>query len=230
MQGLTISQPGARLVFKSAEEEINNAGFTTQRAKLTQAELITMVPLIGGQSQYNIPMLVNTNGSTGIQLANENRLALQDAFVTGMLGFFLCLRASTSDFAFQLFTYPSLAVFTAAQAAALQVLYNSWLSLTVDQTQLISFYSMQKHLQINNMQAAADPADAGARDETTGNADGYYPTEPNWVFIGSTNIQYQITLPAALPSTGTGAPPANAYMCFIHRGVRAQNVTRIVNG
>jgi hypothetical protein len=224
MSGVNVTQPGKRMVFKAAVDEMTAAGVSTQRAVLTQSELRTEIPLTTGSTQFTIPMLVNQNGPNGIQFNSEKRLALQDAFVAGSMSIRLAAPTSTADYTFEMYSYPSLAVFSAAQALALQVIYNGWLSLIVDQKVLTPYWSVDKHFKVNQTQAATAPYTAGARDQTDHSCDGFFPIEPNWVFIGNTNINYQLNLPAAISTLLAGT-----RLIIVHEGVYAQNATKLGN-
>lgn len=217
-----ISQPGVRMVYEAAVNEMNATNNPLARAKLTQSYLRSEVPLTTGTSQYNIPILTNQNpyGST---TQTEKRLALQDTFFIGSLGVFLAVKASASDLSYQIYPYPSLyAGFTAAEQLAMNAFYNGWISLTVGQNVLITQWDLWRHYNTNQTQGGA-PATAPL-DQFCGASDGFYPVEPNVTHIGSTNIQMTLTLPAGITSL-----PANTFAVFIHRGVNAQNVTAVNN-
>lgn len=217
-----VTNPGTRMVYNGAVEEMGATNNPLARAKLTQSYLRTEIPLTTGVSQYNVPILVNQNpyGST---TQTEKRLALQDTFFVGQLGVFLAVKASASDLSYQTYAYPSLyAGFSEAQQLAMNAFYNGWLSLSVGQNVLITQWDLWRHYCTNQTQGGA-PASAPL-DQWCGASDGWYPVEPNYTHIGSTNIQMTLTLPAGITSL-----PANTFCIIIHRGVNAQNVTVVNN-
>jgi hypothetical protein len=60
------------------------------------------------------------------------------------------------------------------------------------------------------------------KDSNDGSANGFYPTEPNFILNGAANIQAFITLPAAMSSV-----VSNSRIVVIWRGIKLQNVTSI---
>jgi hypothetical protein len=232
-----ISQPGTRLIYQTAKAEMQAAGLSLQRAVLTQSELRSEVVLNTTTTNYTIPILINQNpyGNTS---ATEKRLQLQDAFLVGSLGFFIGIRTATGDYSYPLWTYPTLegGFFTAALRRDFYALYNGSMSLTVDQKVLITYWDMWKHFKVNQTQAqvGVTAQTVFPTDETDLSSDGFYPVEPNVVHIGSTNIQMNISLPAAiaaLPTDGTipTSTVTDVRLICLQRGVLAQNVTSITN-
>jgi hypothetical protein len=222
MNGITISQPGLRMVYKSAVDEVLKSGNTLQQAKLTQAYLRAEIPLVTGTSQYPIP-IINTQNFYNSTSPSEKKIVQQDVFFIGQLGVFLAVKASASDTSYQIYPYPSLyAGFTAAEQLAMNNFYNGWISLTVDNNVLIPEWDLWRHYNTNQTQGGA-PASAPL-DQFTGGADGWYPMEPNVTHIGSTNIVMTINLPNAIT-----ALPANCFAIVMHRGVKAQNITVVNN-
>lgn len=206
--------------------EMAAANISLQTAVLTQSELRSEIPLNTTTTNYVVPILVNTNPYTGGTTPTERRLQLQDAFVTGSIGMFLAVPSSGTDVAYTIFSYPSLAKFTATQQQNLNALYNGYMTLNVSNKTLIVYWDLWKHYKVNQTQAGVGVTAQTIFpiDEADFTTDGFYPVEPNVLHIGSTNINMSIVLPAAIATL-----PANAKLVIIQRGVLAQNVTSVTN-
>jgi hypothetical protein len=224
---LQTSQMNLREVYRSAQKELELAGYTQQVAKLTQSELRTEIRLNTASSQYSVPLLINQpNNFNGTISPTEKRLNLQDAFLVSAFGVFLAVPASAaaaSIGAYFLSSFPSLEQgFTYAEALAMTTLYNGFMLLNVSQNVLIPYWDLWKHWKVNqtqNVAAATLPLDQ--QDFTT---DGFYPMEPSIIHVGSTNIQMSINLPGAI-----SVLPALTTLIIIQRGILFQNVTSVTN-
>lgn len=216
-----ISQPGTRMVYAQAMQEMASANISADRAVLTQSELRSEFNLNVTTTSYQVPILINQNPNA-LQTATERRLQLQDAFVVGQIGIFITAPLTATDTTYQLLTYPSLAKFTAPQALAMNSFYNGYMMLTVNQRVLVTYWDLWKHYKINQTQASATPPPV---DQVDFSSDGFFPCEPGLVHIGSTNNLMQIVLPAAV----SALPTNGVKVVVIQRGVLAQNVTSVTN-
>lgn len=220
---------GARLVFENAKAAINKAfpiapGQTRPQAselcKLTQSYLRLEREFIAGLTSYEFPMLINQiNQQQGVMFNTEQRLNQQDSFVTSEVGIFLAAPASGTDATFLLDTYSNPVVY-GANAVAMQTLYNGQLSVTVNNDILIPTWDVARHYYAPETQATAAPGAGSPLDQRRLSCDGFYPMEPNVVFIGSKKNVVKIELPAA-PAT----VQANSRIVILFRGVLAQNST-----
>jgi hypothetical protein len=221
------SQPGVRSIYKAAAAEMAAAGISLQTAILTQSELRSEIPISAGTTQYQVPILINSNPYQTGAYTTERRLQLQDAFLVGSFGMYLAVPTGAGDYAFALTTYPSLlSGFTAAQQRNMNALYNGYMVLTVSQKVLIPYWDLWKHYKVNQTQAnvGVTAQTVFPIDETDLTTDGFYPVEPNIVHIGSTNINMVLNLPQAIATF-----PANTRIVVLQRGVLAQNVTSVTN-
>ncbi len=219
---LGMNSMEARMVFDNASKAISKA-FSDKpdilrQVKLTQGFLRVSQALVVGQTLYQFPILVN---ETQLGIFNtETRLNQQDSFVLSELGIFVSAPASAADATYRLQTYPNTQVFTGANAAALQSIYNGSLSLTINNDILIPKWDLFRHLVINETQQTAALGAGSPNDKIIGAIDGFYPVEPNIVFIGSKNNVLQVQLPV-----GVTAIQANSRIEILMRGVVAQNST-----
>jgi hypothetical protein len=215
----------ARLVYENAKMNLQQAGVNLQTAKLTQSFLRLENTMLTGKTQWQFPVLNNQNNFSGTIFPTEQRLNQQDSFVTAMLGIFVSLPTGATDATFILHTYPNITVFTAADATPLETLYNSYLQLAVNNDIILPAWDVSRHRLVPQTQNGILPFTAATvlpEDQIDGSSDGYYPVEPNLVFIGSKNSVLNLIMPQAL-----SAVAANTRVSIILRGVLAQNSTII---
>jgi hypothetical protein len=220
----------SRYVFDNASDMLQEAGLDIQNSVLTQSDLVLEQQLATGLTQYQFPVLNNQNGPANTMFNTEIRLNQQDSFVASAWGAFLLKAATVVDATFIVHTYPNPVTFAGAGvAAALETIYNSYCKITANNQVILPVWHLSRHRNVPQSQAVA--GDAGvypgiAYDQIDLSSDGFYPMEPNVVFIGSKNYQIQVVLPAALAAVdGTGTPSDRLRLHY--RGVLAQNSTII---
>jgi hypothetical protein len=222
------STVGSRLAFEKAKEGIQRAGFSLGQAVLSQSYLRLEVSLSTSITNYQFPVLVNDVSASATAATNlEQRLNLQDAFYCSQIGLFFGVPGSSTATNFQLCTYPNTTVFSAANTAtSLFNWYNSSLSLTVNNRQIVPAYDLYRHYSVPQQQTTAD-ADYSTsgidyRDQQDGGTSGFYPIEPGWVLVGSKQNTLQVQLASAMAAVET-----NSRAILILRGHLAQNVTPV---
>lgn len=222
------STVGTRLAFEKAKEAINKAGFSLGQAVLSQSYLRLEVALSTTVTNYQFPVLQNDVSSTNsTSFSTERRLALQDSFVCSSFGLFFAKPSSSTATNFQLVTYPNASIFSGANTAtSLYNWYNSSLSLTVNNRQIVPAYDLYRHYSVPMQQETAN-ADYSAsainyKDEQDGAESGFYPIEPAWVLVGSKQNVLQVQLAASMAAVET-----NSRAIIIMRGHLAQNVTPV---
>jgi hypothetical protein len=222
------STVGTRLAFEKAKQAINTAGFSLGQAVLSQSYLRLEVALSTTITSYQFPVLTNDVSSSNTQSFNtESRLNLQDAFVCSSIGLFFCKPSSTTATNFQLFTYPNSQNFTASNtASSLLNWYNSSLTLTVNNRQIVPAYDLYRHYSVPMQQQVTAPYysanTATFLDQQSGADSAFYPVEPAWVLVGSKQNSLQVQLPQAMAAVET-----NSRAVLILRGHLAQNVTPV---
>jgi hypothetical protein len=214
----------ARLVYENAKQNLKDAGVNLQAAKLTQSFLRLENQMIVGKNQWQFPVLNNQPNFSGVIFPTEQRLNQQDSFVTAMLGVFVSLPTGPTDATFILHTYPNVTLFTAADATPLETLYNSYLQLAVNNDIILPAWDVSRHRLVPQTQngVIVTAQTVIPEDQIDGSSDGYFPVEPNLVFIGSKNSVLNLIMPAALTAVA-----ANTRVSIILRGVLAQNSTII---
>ena len=216
-----MTQHGARLVFDNAKSLVNNAGFSVGQAVLSQSYLRSEVAMSTSTTSYQIPILVN---SAGTSFPTNNLLNLQDGFVVSSIGIFVAIPAAATTTAFPLYTYPNATAFsTSGAATALYNLYGGKLSVVVNNRQIVPSWDLYRHLYVPQTQQGA-AATATTIDQNDATEFGYYPVEPNIVLVGSKNNVISLELPGAISTLQAGVAPR---IVVIMRGILAQNVTPV---
>jgi hypothetical protein len=212
-----VSAISQRMSFDNASALLEQEGISAKRARLTQSYLRAEVQALVTRTVYQFPIIVNQPDSGNFP--TQNKLNLQDAFVSNEFGIFVAAPASATDTAFKLVTYPNLTVFPTANAAAgLRTLYNGRLRVTLNNDVIVPAWDVSRHYVAPQFQQSG----ATNTDENDFSSDGFFPVEPNLIISGAGNYVVQLELPAAL-----AAVEANQRIIFIARGILAQNVTSV---
>lgn len=175
----------------------------------------------------------NVKENTGTTLPTEKRLSLNDAFIITHMALFVKKVASATPTAVQhanadLFPYRNPAVFDGTNDANLDGIYNSTLSLAVNQVKHIpgmNTFSFKRvpDAQKGNINAAiAGPVTyTTATDGRPNSLYGYVETDLI-VLTGSQNIDIQIALPTGWSGTFAESSESN-YAVLMVAGYLAQN-------
>jgi hypothetical protein len=197
-------------------------------AVLVQHTIRGEVQLSTNATQYNIPVLQNSQGQ-GVNAATptSNLLSLQDAFVCTSLGVLMAKKASLTDVAFDTYAWLPANVFSTSgtAAAGVGIYANGSIKLTVNQAVIAPYWDLMRHYNSSRTQpaTAADYTASGinyiaSKDSST---DGFYPVQPGWFFDGAGNVQMTLQLP--------GAPAAvepYQFAVFQMRGFLLQNASQ----
>jgi hypothetical protein len=221
------TQIGQREVFNNARKLVDAAGLSTNATVLSQSYLRTEVAMSTSTTSYHIPILVNDNQNGATSSYNtSNLLNLQDAFVVSSILIGWGAPSSATDTAWIPQTYPNAAAAgTVAIATALNGIYSSNLQVNINNKQILTGWDALRHYyvpQTQNLTTTQLVTTAISQADLSEN--GFYPVEPNLVFVGSKNNQVSLNLPAALSSV-----PANGFgrIVIIFRGILAQNCTSV---
>jgi hypothetical protein len=183
------NQVGARMVFDNVKSK------TEKNLRTTQSFLRLEQALAVGKTLYQFPVMVN---ETQLGIYNtEQRLNGNDSFVISSMGIFLAAPTAATDAAYKLYTFPSPEAFTTAlSAAAAMVLYNSRLSVAVNNNKLLPAWDILRHFKVPQTQFTA--ATNSPATQVDGAEDGWYPVEPNITLLGNLNNVIQIEFPVGL--------------------------------
>jgi hypothetical protein len=217
----------SRLVYENAKKSLQEANVSIQAAKLTQSFLRLENKVNTTSNKFVFPVLNNQpSGTPGVaQFNTEQRLNQQDSFVSAMWGVFISKPSSDTDATFVLHTYPNAATFSGAgTAAAAETLYNSLFQLSVNNDIILPAWDVSRHRLVPETQSGVGitAQTVFPIDEIDLGSDGFYPVEPNLVFIGSKNNVLTLLMPAAFAAVETFE-----RISVIFRGVLAQNSTII---
>jgi hypothetical protein len=220
-----MSTTGLRLVYANAKNTLMRHNINPAKAVLSQSYLRFEAPLTTTTTQYNLDVLVNDNLNPNN--VTQNKLNLQDAFISSQIGIFIGIPVTNSvaEGRVKLYAYPDRTAFTPAIAANLETLYNGFLSLTVNQRVIVPSWDLYRHYCAPITQIGQLPGTTTAGDidnSTDFSTNGFANVEPNMVFVGSKKNQLTVTLPQALVSV-----PTNARLVVICRGLLAQNSTSV---
>jgi hypothetical protein len=220
------STVNARFVYDNALQILAKYNITADQAKLTMSDLVLEQQLLTTLTQYTFPVLSNDNGPSGSRFNTEIRLTQQDVFIASSWGVFLCKPTSGTDATFIAQTYPNPQVFTTGGvSAAAETIYNSYCKMTVNNDVILPVWHLSRHRMVPQTQQ--EPLIAGVENaipysQIDLSQDGFYPVEPNILFVGSKGYQIVVIFPAALAAVETFM-----RLRIHYRGVLAQNTTII---
>lgn len=224
-----MSQINQRLVFRNAVKSMVKAGVNPASAVLSQSYLRLERLASSTVTNYQFGVLSNDVPQGSSVRTNEQRLSLQDSFFVSSIQMFISLASSSTTTSYTPMSYPNPHVFTDAGAAtALMNLYNSNISLTVNNRTIATSWDTLRHYEVpQTQQTAINNTTAGnASDMLSGGFSASYAVEPNWVLIGSKNNVLQINLPSAIGTLQTTSSPSTVIILML-RGVLAQNSTSV---
>jgi hypothetical protein len=229
MSNYQQSQVNARLVYENAVKICARAQVPVPASKLTQSFLRLEQLIVTTKAQYQFPILVNNNGPANTLFNTEQRLNQQDSIITSAWGFYFAIPTSGTDATFRLLSYASQNApnFTTAGAAvAAQTVYNSIFNIAVNNTIIVPAWDVFRHIFIPQTQNGViiTAQTIVPTDQIDGSGDGFFPVEPNLVWIGSQNIVINLIMPAAI---GTAQAGGFSRLVLIFRGLLAQNSTII---
>jgi hypothetical protein len=218
-----INQIGARLTFENARSFVQSQGYDVSQAVLTQSYVRSEVAISASVTNYRLPIVITDNSST---IFNTMRpVNLQDVHVVSSLFVGLAAPSSSTDAAFPVCSYPSIgAGFSAAEADAALTLYNGFLSIQVNNQNVLPSYDILRSYYVPQTQGGVGitAQTVFPVDQFDGADNGFYPIEPNLLLNGGANIVANIVLPAAIATV-----KANSRIITIFRTILCQNVTSV---
>jgi hypothetical protein len=218
-----INQISARLTFENARSFVQSQGYDVSQAVLTQSYVRSEVAISASVTNYRLPIVITDNSST---IFNTMRpVNLQDVHVVSSLFIGLAAPSSSTDTAFPVCSYPSVgAGFTAAQADAALTLYNGFLSIQVNNQNVLPSYDILRSYYVPQTQGGVGitAQTVFPVDQWDAADNGFYPIEPNLLLNGGANIVASIVLPAAISTV-----KADSRIVAIFRTILCQNVTSV---
>lgn len=228
-----MTNPNMRLVFDNAKDLLHEFGYDVQKAKLTQSFIRSEVAMATTQSRLHLPVLV-TDAQNGNAFNTERRLQLTDVFIVSSLNVQVAKPSSATATNFDTFNFGDPGVFSTANCASsiLGAYKNGFLSMIVDNDQMLPAWDLEQHYKSPATQATTNPLLAYAGATTTisninavdGSNDGIVPCEPNFILTGNSNIDFSLNLIGAM-----AAVEASSRWIIRLRGVLAQNCSKVAS-
>ena len=218
-----INQIGARLTFENARSFVQSQGYDVSQAVLTQSYVRSEVAISASVTNYRLPIVITDTSSTIFNTASP--VNLQDVHVVSSLFVGLAAPSSATDAAFPVCSYPSLSAgFSAAEADAALTLYNGFLSIQVNNQNILPKYDILRSYYVPQTQGGVGitAQTVFPVDQWDAADNGFYPIEPNLLLNGGANINASIVLPAAIATV-----KANSRIVAIFRTILCQNVTSV---
>lgn len=218
---------GQREVYDNAKQLLIDNGYNVQKAKLTQSQIRSEVAMSASSTKLHLPIIIN-DSQNGNAFNTEKRLQLQDVFIVSSISVLAAKPASATDGMFDLFTYGNRTVFsTANTATSIQGVYaNGSISMIVDNDQVLPYYPLNWHLRTPETQQGINTGYTASAvnlfDARDGSNDGIIQIEPNFILSGSSQIDANINLPAAMTAVET-----NSRWVVLFYGLLAQNCSKI---
>jgi hypothetical protein len=213
---------GLRMVFENSKTLVNQLGYDTSHAVVTQSYLRSDVYLSTTSASYQVPILVNQIVGGGTNSVRNQLLNLQDLFVVSSVQILLG-KGTTSDGAAPFYTYNDAAAFPTG-ANALYALYNSSMSIISNNSQIVPAWDILKHYFAPQTQQGITQWDGGEAtiNQLDASMNAEYPVEPNFVINGAANYQIALNLPSAPNDLDE-----YTFVSFQFRGCLLQNCTSI---
>lgn len=209
------------LGLRQAYATIKNAYKAKQRNPVTTAsDLRSLVPVVTGKTQYTFPIIVGDDANNYPEAILLNRA---DAFTAVEIGIFIGAKSSTSDTAYDWYSYPNATIFTASGAAtAFKTLFNNaFLNATINNVQYLQNYSISRLRKAPVVQTGLTYGytTSGATapngvDAFNGQVDGFYPLVPTLQLSGTSKIDITLNLSSGLTAASSGS----YVICLAVRG------------
>ena len=169
----------------------------------------------------------NAPGTSSVRIT-ETRLAPTDNFLATEVGFYIYKTASAGATGTKIVlnTFPNSLVYTGSgEAANLQSLYNSKLSVKINGTQIVENWDLLRHYRVGNAQKSVLTAASGtgnAWDASTWDSAsyGFFPLTPQVTFKGQSKNEVSVSLPESIALAGTSS---DNIAVLIFRGLLIQN-------
>lgn len=189
--------------------------------RLTQSRLRLEQPFVINSNTYNFPILNNIQNQAQ-QFNTEVRLTQQDSFVPTAIAVYVGAPTGTNDDTFELKSYLSPFVFGAANAVAMEPLYNGQMNWLINQIQYLVSWPVQWHKHVPQTQQTAAVGAGSPIDQFDGSMDGMKDMQPYILLIGTDNIKISIVTPL-----NCTAITANSRIILTIDGILAQNSSAI---
>lgn len=222
---------------RQAYSTIKSAYRSKQRNPVTTAsDLKLIVPMSTTKTNYSFPVLVGDDPTN-----NPNAILLNrsDAFTATEMGVFVGAAASSTDTAFDWYSYGNALAgngMTSAIATQLKTLFNNAIiNIAINNVQYLQNFAtlrlrkvpvVQTAMTLSGNNAATSLAGTNTQlpvDSFNGEVDGYYPLVPTLQLSGTSKLDLQILLPSALSANPTAGYIMLAFRGFLSLGASNLN-------
>lgn len=189
---------------------------------VTTQSYLRLEQVLGSQSSINFPVLVNDGAAN----KNEKRLAITDAFTITSLAVAIYKQAAGGNIsAGVLDTFPNPLTYTGAgEAAALQAIYNGYLSMRINSVVFIDSLDVYRFYRAGTAQRGVEttttPSTYVASEYNRGDYP-FYSLTPGIRLSGATKNELSLTLPE--PAAMAGGGGTVNYCVLYLRGFLEQN-------
>lgn len=202
------------LGLRQAYQTIKNAYASKGRNPVTTAsDLRLVVPVSSTKTSYTFPVLVGDDPNNYPEAILLNRA---DAFTSIDLALMVGKKSSSTDLAYDWYSYGNISEFGATDGDALKVLFsNSTLSVAINNVQYLQNFSTLRFKQIGMTQngstawSSATYTNQESMDENTG----FMSLVPTLQLSGTSKIDITLNLPTALTTSGVGS---GSYVIGLH--------------
>lgn len=194
---------------RQAYTVIKNAYKAKQRNPVTTAsDLRSIVPVVGGKTQYTFPIIVGDDTNNYPESILLNRA---DAFTAIEMGLFIAKKSNATDVAYDIFSYPNSVEFGSETDAFRTLFNNSTINATINNVQYLQNFSTQRFRTTGATQqglgygaASATPAVASTVVDEFNSGYGFTAIVPTLQLSGTSKIDLTVNLPAGLTAAGSG--------------------------
>jgi hypothetical protein len=196
---------------RQAYTVIKNAYKAKQRNPVTTAsDLRSLVPVVTGKTQYTFPIIVGDDTNNYPESILLNRA---DAFTAIEMGLFIAKKSSSTDVAYDIFSYPNSVEFGSETDAFRTLFNNSTINATINNVQYLQNFSTQRFRTTGTTQnglgsgvqvtATASNVLSTVVDEFNSGY-GFTAIVPTLQLSGTSKIDLTVNLPAGLTAAGGG--------------------------
>lgn len=223
---------------RQAYATIKSAYRQKQRNPVTTAsDLKLIVPMSTTKTNYSFPVLVGDDPTN-----NPNAILLNrsDSFTATEMGLFVAAASSTTDTAFDWYSYGNALSgngMTTTIATQLKTLFNNAvINISINNVQYLQNFSTLRLRKVPIVQTATTLAGNNAtatmsgptlqqtpQDSFNGEVDGFYPLVPTLQLSGTSKLDCQLLLPSALTSNPTAGYIMLGFRGFLSLGASNLN-------
>jgi len=175
----------------------------------TASDLKFIVPIVANKTQYTFPVIVGDDANNYPEAILLNRA---DAFTAVEMGLFIGKKSSTTDTAYNEFSYPNKNEFSTDATNLLTLFNNATINVAINNVQYLQNYSTSRFRKVQIVQqgltygyTTSGATAPNGVDSFDGQKDGFYALVPTLQLSGTSKIDITLNLPSPLPAAGSGS-------------------------